>query len=1100
MQLPLPAALAADALAEEFRSPPPAAKPRVWWQWMNGNVTTEGVRADLEWMNRVRIGGVQSIDASLRTPKLVDELIAYGTSEWRQVFSYSVSRARELGLDFDIASTPGWSMTGGPWVEPRQAMKKLVWSETQIAGGTRFTGILPAPPRNTGLFQSVPAESPAGKQDAPKQPSFYADAVVLAFRTPASDAAVAQKPVITASAKTDVALLQDGELGRMASLPFNGDKPAWIQFSYSRPQRIQSLSAVISDKTRGGVGPWEVRERAWLAASDDGRSFRKIVELPRRGAPQQTVSFTPVTARVFRLMLDRPSAQLAGIAAASEHRIAEIVLHPGARVNRFEDKAGYSTRAIGSSDDTPEVNAEEAVPSADVIDVTEHLQADGNFDWTPPQGPWTVLRLGYSLTGAINHPASPAATGLEVDKLNRLHAKSYIETYLQQYEQALGGDLVQHGLRNVHLASFEAGPQNWTDDMLSQFKQRRGYDARPWLLALTGRVVDSAEASDRFLWDFRQTLGDLLVDGHYGAITAALHARGLGSYFEGYAERRAFFADPMRIKKAADVPMGEWWMERIPCCDVYTEEVYDADVLESASVAHLYGKPLVAAESFTTSSAPYGSYPYSASPEDLKPTADRMLALGVNRFVLHTSVHQPLDRPGPGITLGTFGQWFTRKDTWAEQAGAWMDYLSRSSYLLQRGRFVADVAYLYGEDVSISALFRTSRPPIPEGYGYDFINAATLLEDAEVRDGLLVTAAGMKYRVLALDPSTSRMTLRVLRKIRELVAGGAVVVGAKPVMTPSLADDAEEFRRIADEVWDGRHPTGQVIADSTLANAMQSLGVEPDLAYTKPREDTKILFSHRRGEDAEIYFINSRNTFAQEVEVSLRTVGRVPELWRADTGGITPLSYRMEEGRTLVTLALNPNDAVFVVLRRPTTLASVVIPAPRVEKLAVLDGPWDIAFPPHLGAPASARMNELVSWSESSDSGVRYFSGTATYSKTLQVPAQWLAGGTRLQLDLGVVKNVAEVRVNGHFMGVAWKAPFTLDVTDALRAGENRIEIAVSNLWRNRLIGDKQPGATPIAFATHDPFTAQTPLLTSGLLGPVALMKIKAGSHAGTTE
>lgn len=1099
MNLGSPMVGAADDLTAGFVDPPAVSKPRVWWQWMNGNVTREGVRADLEWMQRVGIGGVHNIDASLRTPQLVTPPAIFLTDEWRQMFNYSVTLANELGLDFDIESTPGWSMTGGPWVEPRQAMKKLVWSETRLAGGVRFAGVLPAPPKIAGLFQSIPAEDTLGKRNEKDAP-FYADTAVLAFRTTASEAAGTPKAALSSSSAMDLALLQDGDLGKTTSLPFNGKQPAWIQFSYPQRQRIQAISAVVGDNTRGGVGPWEVRQPAWLAASDDGRSFRKIVDLPRRGAPQQTVSFAPVTARVFRLMLEQPRAEMPGIPAPATHKIAEVVLHAAARVNRFEDKAGYSTRAVGSGDDTPEVDPADAVPHVEVIDVTDRMRTDGRFDWTPPGGDWTVLRFGYSLIGAINRPASPASTGLEVDKLNSAHVKSYIENYLQQYERALGGDLVRKGLRNMHVGSFEAGPQNWTDDMLEQFKRRRGYDARPWLPTLTGRIVDSAAASDRFLWDFRQTIGDLLVDAHYETIAAVLRRRGIGSYFESHAERRASVADGMRIKKAADIPMGEMWVERIRCCDVYTEEVYDADVAETASVAHLYGKSLVAAESFTTSSVPYGPYPYSTSPEDLKPTADRMLAMGINRFMVHSSVHQPLDKPGPGITLGSYGQWLTRKETWAEQSGVWMDYLARSSYLQQQGRFVADIAYLYGEDVNVSALFRKSRPAIPEGYGYDFINAAALIEDVEVRDGLLVTASGMKYRVLALDPSTSRMTLRVLRRIKALVAAGAVVVGAKPVMTPSLADDAEEFRRLADEVWNGQHAQGAVIADSALANALQWLGVEPDLTHTKPREDTKILFSHRRTDDSDIYFINSRNSYPQSVEVSLRTVGRVPELWRADTGKVAPLSYRMEEGRTLVVLELDPNDAVFVVLKRPTTVASAVVPSPVAEKLADFSDSWDLAFPPHLGAPAAVRMSELGSWSASDDPGVRYFSGTATYSRQVQIPAQWLAGGARLRLDLGVVKNVAEVRVNGRFMGVAWKAPFTIDVTEALRAGENRIEIAVSNLWRNRLIGDKQPGMTPIAFATHDPFKAETPLLASGLLGPVTLVKVTPSRQLGTAE
>lgn len=1066
---------------------------------MNGNVTLEGVRADLEWMQRVGIGGVQNLDASADAQQFVRQPVDYLTPRWREAFAYSVDLANRMGLDFDIESTPGWSVSGGPWVKPQQAMKKLVWSETVIEGGALFKGRLAAPPRITGPFQNLPLTDWSGKVFE-GLPVHYADVAVIAYRASAAESGETLTPAVTSSAGAlDATRLHDGDLRESLSLPFNEQGPAWIQFSFSRPQRIQAISAVIG-KVLSNVGVWEMeaREAAWLEASAEGEAFRRIVELPRAGTAQQTVSFSPVTARVFRVMLERPPAPvLSGAAIPTAHQIAELVLHCGARINRFEDKAGFATRAIASNDDTREVDAVDAIRQKDMIDLTSRVRPNGTLDWTPPKGRWIVLRFGYSLIGKTNHPASPAGTGLEVDKLNRAHVSAYMESYLRPYEEILGaGPSAQPRLRSMHLGSYEAGPQNWTDDMLDQFKRRRGYDARRWLPALAGRIVESASSSDRFLWDFRQTLGDLIIEGHYQTIAAELRKRGMQSYFESQAERRAFHADGMRMKQAADIPMGEMWTERIRCCELYTQEVYDADVQEAASVAHLYSKPLIAAESFTSASFPLGGAdPYSASPATLKPTADRILAMGANRFVLHASVHQPLDKPGPGITLGFWGQWLTRKETWAPQAGAWVDYLTRSSYLLQQGRFVADIAYLYGEGNNLADLFHASRPPIPKGYNFDFINAEALLNELSVREGLLVARSGMTYRLLALDPSTARMSLRALRKIRDLAAAGALVVGAPPLNSPSLADDADagQFQRIVDEVWrHGALRSNRVITDIELANAMHRLGIAPDFTYTGPQQDTELLFTHRALNDGEIYFVNSRNNYPQTVEASFRVTGRIPELWRADTGAITALSYRIEDDRTVVPLKLDPHDAVFVVFRRPTTVLSADIREPRVEKLLVLEGPWDIGFPPHLGAPAHTRFPKLRSWSESTDPGVKYFSGTATYTKTFRISPAWLKEGARLQLDLGTVREVVEVRVNGRPMGVLWKAPFTLDITQGVKAGDNCLEIQVSNLWRNRLIGDKQPGATPVAFATHDPFKADSALLPSGLLGPVSLLKTTA--------
>lgn len=1094
---------AADALAEGFRLPPRAAAPLVWWHWMNGNATQEGVRADLEWMHRVGIGGVQNIDASTSTPVLVKRPIVYRTPEWRRTFRESVELARGLGMDFDIDSAPGWSLTGGPWVKPSQAMKKLVWSETLVEGGMPFRGRLEQPPRTTGNFQNIPRKV-FGK--ALKLPEHYADVATVAYRVPRTEVPVSElNPTISSSAKgLEVARLSDGDVSTPVYLPASEKELAWIEFAFDRPRRIQAISAVIGE-VLVSVGVWEMeaRDRAWLEASDDGRAFRKVVALPHAGAPQQTVSFPPVIARIFRVTFERPEGRF-GAPASNSHRVAELVLHSGARINRFEDKAGYTTRAILGDDDTSPVTPEDAIHAGDVLDLTSRMRADGSLDWVPPPGRWVVLRFGHSLIGTQNHPASPAGTGLEVDKLSRTHVDAYMESYLRIYEHALGTrEWGTRGLTGVHVGSYEAGPQNWTEDMLEQFRRRRGYDARAWFPVLAGRVVGSARASDAFLWDFRQTLGDLMVEGHYEGITVALHRRGMKSYFESYAERRAFQADGMRIKKAADVPMGEMWAQNLPCCEVYTQEAYDADMLEAASVAHLYGKPLVAAESFTTASRPVKPNPflyadpplpeaYSMGPSALKPIADRMMIMGVNRFILHTSVHQPLNTPGPGFTLGVFGQWLTRKETWAEQAGTWINYLARSAHLLQQGKFVADVAYLYGEDTSLAGLFFNSRPPVPKGFRFDFVNADALLHELSVSEGDLKTRSGMTYRVLALDPSTSRMSLPVLRKIRDLMAAGAVVVGARPLATPSLADDAEEFQRLAEELW-GRGPigTGRIIADSSIADALYRLGVPADFRYTGPEKDAEVLFTHRRTEDSDIYLLNSLGAQARSITASFRVTGRVPQLWRADTGRIEPLSYRISQGRTHVPLTFDPHDAVFVVFRKKSSAPSLEIPPPTVETVLAVEGAWQLSFPPGLGAPAQARFERLQSLTDSAHAGIKYFSGTVTYTKTLQATVDASQPGARLYLDLGTVREVAEVIVNGKSMGVAWKPPYRVDVTPALRTGENRLEIKVSNLWRNRMIGDKQPGATPIAYVTHDPFKADSPLLPSGLLGPVSLLQEK---------
>lgn len=1086
-------AQASDDLAKGFQTPPDSAKPRVWWHWMNGNVTEEGIRQDLEWMAQTGIGGVQNFMGGFErpfagyTPPDVANPVILFSPEWGRALRYSVELSDRLGLEFTVASSAGWSLTGGSWVKPAQAMKKLVWSETLVSGGEPFQGRLARPPETTGLFQDIPLPKRAGDSSTP--PSHYADVATVAYRAPVSEIPIsALKPIVTSSAgAVDAALLTDGNLAIATSLPFGISRQAWIQFTFPMPQRIQAISAVTGPPLSGIEPLMEIREQSWLEASEDGRTFRKVLDLPRFGAPQQTTSFAGIVAPVFRVVFARPSSGQQQ--EPTSVRIAELMLHTAARVNHFEDKAAFSSRKIAGADDTPEVSAEDVVHKSDVIDLTTKMRPDGSLAWTPPPGHWVVLRFGYSLIGRVNAPAPGVSTGLEVDKLNRTHVQAYIDTYLGEFETALGADLMGHrGLRYLLMDSYEAGAQNWTDDLLKQFNQSRGYDPTPWLPVLAGRVVQSPAASDRFLWDFRRTLSELIAEAHYGRISQSVRSRGMGLYSESHEARRSFIGDGMQVKKMADVPMAETWAVNLPW-DFYTAEAYDSDIRESAAVAHIYGKNVVAAEAFTVCQLDQA---YGFAPERLKPIADRAMAMGVNRFVVHTSTHQPDNRVGPGIGLGYCGQWFTRKETWAHQARSWIDYLARSSYLLQQGRFVADVAYLYGEDTNIAVEFRDRAVPIPEGYAFDFVNADVVLNQMSVRDGKLITPTGMSYRVLALDESTKRMSLPVLRKLKELVRQGATVAGPKPSFTPSLADDEHEFNTIVAQLW-GSAPgrskmaASGVVAYQTPTEALTAMKVAPDVRFAKAGGG-RLRFLHRALEESDIYFVSSDLAHPQLVQARFRVSGKRPELWRPDTGDIAPLSYRIENGETLVQLALDANGAVFVVFREATDANSMAIPAPTTRTLAVLKGAWDVNFPADLGAPAHERFAVLSSWTDSTDRGIRYFSGTATYSKALNIRRDWLAAGARIHIDLGAVKNLAEILINGRSLDVLWKPPFRIDITDALRAGENRLEIKVTNLWPNRLIGDHQPGARRISHATFDPFTADSPLMPSGLLGPVSLI------------
>ncbi len=1091
-------------LEHGFQSPPASAHPRVWWHWMNGNITREGIGLDIDWMHRVGIVGFQNFDVALNTPQVVDKRLVYMTPEWKAAFLYSLQKADSYGMETAVAGSPGWSESGGPWVKPQDAMKKLVWSETSIEGGKPFHGVLAPAPTVTGPFGNLLQQdlmgAMAGDQKAPAAIDYGADVAVIAYKQPADDQPIAAlKPVITTSAgEIDGTLLYDNDLNHDATFPAAAPgQKSWIQYAFPSAAAIQAATLVMGGpRDPLAIFAGENDHGPQLESSEDGITFTPIARFPTSGSIEHTLSFAPVTARYFRLTFleAAPASTMQGDIDLSEfggagpkgprtRSVAEFQLHTGPRINRFEEKAAFAAVPDLYSAATTGIPADTAIRPADVIDLTAKMGRDGTLDWTPPAGRWTILRMGYSLTGITNHPAPAEATGPEVDKLSKPAVKAYITHYLDQYADASGGMMGKRALKYVITDSWEAGTQNWTDDMVAQFTTRRGYSPLPWMPTLAGRVVGSASESDRFLWDFRRTIAELLAENHYGTINQELHARGLGQYGESHESGRATIGDGMEMKRADDVPMAAMWTQR-PGVDA-EQYGYNADIRESASVAHIYGQNLVAAESLTAAANPWGW-----SPAFLKPTADKELAMGLNRFVIHSSVHQPLIGKAPGLALGPFGQWFNRNEIWAEQAGPWIDYLARSSYLLQQGTFIADIAYFYGEDSNLTAIFANKSPDVPEGFNFDYVNANALIHKLHVKDHVLVTDSGMKYRVLVLDAYSTHMSLPVLRQIKALVAAGATVIGQKPTGTPSLADKETEFHALADELWSGKLiGKGKVIATASATEALAAAGVQQDFSLGANPGKANVLYVHRRTADADIFYVDNRKPAAQAIEASFAVTGKSPELWHADTGLMEPASFTIAGGRTTVPLKLDPYGTVFVVFRKSTKELSKQLPEVHRAEPTTLTGPWQVAFEPGRGAPASATFDKLASFAGNPDPGIRYFSGHATYSKAFDATPDMLKPGARVWIDLGEVANLAEVTLNGKPLGEAWKPPFEVDATGALKPGSNTLEIRVADLWVNRLIGDQQPGAaTKYTFTARNPYKANSPLVPAGLIGPVTIV------------
>ncbi|MBX7124267.1 MAG: discoidin domain-containing protein [Cyclobacteriaceae bacterium] len=1122
----VPAFAQTDTLFEHFVNPPAQARPRTWWHWIGSNITKEGITKDLEWMKRAGIGGFQAFDVSLGSGQETSQKILFMSPEWLDAIRYTAAEADRLGLEMTMVTSAGWSETGGTWVKPEEAVKKLVWSEVAVIGGRKVVVSLPSPPRVNGPIRDAARPGGLLQQGPSTDPTFYADYKVLAWLTPKDEQDLAAlHPTVTSSqGAIDGAALLDDHLETGVAMPYaSSEVSPWVQYEFAKPVQVRSFSFAL--KLRGSFGSNNIG-RGLLQASDDGTNFRTITTLPGaqhdiRALPVRTFTFEPVTAKFWRVTFLPGS----GITTVGEFGapgffgptpknfdLTEVRLFSGARVHRWEDKANFAPMFEYTTLGTPEVPSTSSIPSTGVIDVTSNMNADGVLTWAAPPGQWTIMRMGYSLTGAKNSPAIPAATGFEVDKLSSKHLTTYYNAYTEPLKKALG-PLYGKSLQYWLVDSYEADAQNWTEDFASEFKTRRGYDLTPYLPALAGRIVTSAAITDRFLWDFRLTIADLLAEKHYGTLTALAHKEGIRTYSEAAGISLPVIQDALRNKGLVDIPMGEFGMgqglgETKPWMAVEDFDAdhlfrgasdrmaaHFADVREAASAAHIYGKRIVAAESWTG-----GGF---EAPASMKRIGDYWNTHGINRFIFHTSAHQPLDtKPGNRMV----GVHINRNITWAEQARPFVDYLSRNSYLLQQGQFAADIAYYLGEDIPAAVPYwEKIQPAPPEGYDYDFLNTE-ILQQLQVSNGRLVLPSGMEYKVLVL-PNTQRMSPAVLNKINALVSQGATVIGPRPVQAQGLTDYPHSdavVQELSAAMWgdaDGKmvyeHAwgKGRIIWGAPLNSVLASLKTGPDVQYTRPHLNTRITWIHRRAGSTDLYFLSNHRRQSEQLRVSFRVTGRVPELWHADTGTREAASYRIENGTTEVALTLSPEESVFVVFAQPATLTEHVL-SPLIESpIQELKGPWQVQFPEKSGAPASITLPQLTSWTAVADEGVRFFSGTATYSQSLTLTAEQLRNGHQV-LDLGDVRDLAEVRVNGQSAGVQWKAPYRFDVSALLKAGKNQIEILVTNQWTNRMLGDAKapqgqkvlqssPGMMDMLFAS----TGQQPL-PSGLLGPVQLMRV----------
>ena len=1082
-------ALAQNDLAKGFVSPPDSAKPWVNMWWFD-HITPANITQHMEELKSKGVGGVMLIDLGNMpgTP--------YMSNKWRELFRHAVREADRVGLKMGVNTCPGWP-SGGPWITPEYSSWIMVNSETIIKGGQNYSGKL---------------------ADTKGKGSSYADVAVQAFQVP--DETTTPKTVITLSSnQDDLPNLLDGNYNTTWNSG-KSDTPS-ILVDFGKPHLVDYTWIDITSKVA-------------IEASDDGVNFKQVIAFNGPGG-NTIYGAVPVTsARWFRIVIPKET-KVRDFALGSRPEVERIARLAAKRATT-NPLGVTSTRQIDQvnlvREDLVALPDDNPLKVRGMIDLTSKISNDGTLNWDVPPGKWKVVRIGRTTTelnvafgkGLLADYLSPSATELNYEK--------GIKPLMADAGQFVGKTLKYFIEDNVEID----GIYSWTPELLKEFQKRRGYNPVPYLATLAGEIVENIEITDRFLADVRRTIADCVADGHYKRWAELSHADGVKVRAEagGQHHPRLLCNDGLMNQGRMDVPVAEFWEielwkenqwapadHHVITTPGWDEAAQNVNAKQAASAGHLYGKKMVASEAFTTGGR---LQHWSQSPGGLLRHANNAFCEGINALSIHGSATSGPEDGLPGKSV--FGGFhFNHNITWWNQgAEQFLAYLSRCSYILQQGLFVADVLYYSGDEAPNFIPPKNIDPSRGFGYDYDVCNTEILLTRLSVKNGRIVLPDGMSYRVLVL-PDRPVVPLSVARKIQELVSAGATVIGPKPQRTPGLTGYPKselQLKAITDKVWGTetaspllQHPygKGQIITGMTIREVLEKNDLPTDFAFQSKTENVLLDFIHRRTEDSEIYFVINKRGTPLKADCFFRVSGRQPELWNPVSGEQRDLpQFKTQNGVTSIPMEFEPYGALFVIFRREEgKKKETEVNFPTKSLTQELTGAWMVQFDPQWFYPTTGLsgdqakglmvLDKLGDWNQHPEPAVKNFSGKAVYKKVFDLTLQGISGKAegssselpkRLFLDLGIVKETARVRLNGKDLGVVWCLPWQVEITRAVKSGVNTLEIEVVNLWPNRLIGDKK---LPVAERrTHKNMFVgwlNNDQLPAGLLGPVTIKAVQ---------